>query len=437
MSITRASLLTCFVCLAACGGDGSSDVPTRVEPVSRSEDPRALALREAIEDADLERAGVLIEQVESRLGVEGPCLRARLSALEGDVLEAMRALESARNRWPGDPRPAATAVEVYAQLGRLEAAADEYNRAVSIFGRGPELMRAQGVLAIVTPGAAESGLGMLEEAMRADPGLPFLAAPLATARWLTARQVLARGEVDRAEELARGALELRPGDPDARITLADSLKGRGDFEGAIPWLEGLVAEGVAVEDELAQLHHAAATKAMLAGDREAQLAHYLAARANGFTDQQLGHGALALSAEAERLVGEGLEHERAAEDLSADASQFEAWRAALEDAEESYRAALVYDVGAVEANHRLGTVLFKTERYREAALAWEAAAARARVDSGGEPLPVPLELNAALAWERAERPDLARQSALDYLSREPEGSFAERALIQLERLEQD
>ena len=97
----------------------------------------------------------------------------------------------------------------------------------------------------------------------------------------------------------------------------------------------------------------------------------------------------------------------------------------------------MYDVGAVEANHRLGTVLFKTERYREAALAWEAAAARARVDSGGEPLPVPLELNAALAWERAERPDLARQSALDYLSREPEGSFAERALIQLERLEQD
>ncbi|MEO0651975.1 MAG: hypothetical protein AAFZ65_14975, partial [Planctomycetota bacterium] len=52
------------------------------------------------------------------------------------------------------------------------------------------------------------------------------------------------------------------------------------------------------------------------------------------------------------------------------------------------------------------------------------------------PAAIPLELNAAMAWEEAERPDLARARVLEYLDREPEGAFVDRARAQLARLEQ-
>jgi Tfp pilus assembly protein PilF len=396
----------------------------------RSQDPRAQALREALEEGALDRAEVLLDQVGQRLGSEGPCTRARILALRGDVLGALRALEEARRVWPGDPGPAATTVEIYATTGSLEAATDEYNRAVTVFGRGPELMRAQGVLAVVTPGAAESAVSMLEEALRADPDLPYVEEPLATARWLAGRMALSRGDVDRAEALARAALALRPSDPDARITLADALKGRGDFEGALPWLEALHAEGVAVADELAQLHHAAATKAMLAGDRPRQVDHYLAARRFGYDDERLGHGALVLAREADGALEQGLEAER-----EAAGAPDEARAGLLDRAEQAYRQALVFAPGSVEAGHRLAKVLFDQGRPREAALAWEAAAARARVDPGAAVASIPLELNAAIAWEQAGRADLASERVRDYLDREPGGPYRDAALALIERLE--
>ncbi|MEO0652311.1 MAG: hypothetical protein AAFZ65_16685, partial [Planctomycetota bacterium] len=79
-----------FVLLAACGGGEDGGAPASqgsgVEAAERSVDPRAVSLRVAIEEGDVERARVLLGQVESRLGVEGPCLRARIAALDGNVL---------------------------------------------------------------------------------------------------------------------------------------------------------------------------------------------------------------------------------------------------------------------------------------------------------------------------------------------------------------
>jgi tetratricopeptide (TPR) repeat protein len=425
-TLPRAVVLIALALLPVACDDGAAvAVSGPAARLERSADPRAVALRQALAEGRAGTARVLLDQVAARLGPEGPCLRARLAVLENDVLSALRELESAKSQWPADPRPYATGVEVYTLLGRLDAAQEEYQRGLTVVGRTPELVAAQGVLAIHTTGGAESGLAFLEEARRLDPELPFLTEPLARARSLMARQALRNGELDRAEALARAALELRPADVDARLTLSDVHKGRGDFEGAISWLEALVQEGAAARDDLATLHHAAATAGMVRGDLAGQRRHYLRARELGFDDQRLGHGALVLARAADEELERGLSREREVESA---ALSGEARRSALEAAEQHYREALLLSPASVETFHRLATTLFKLERFREAALAWESARAQVLAGRTAGRIPaVPLELNAAQAWQRAERPDLARERLLEFLQREPEGEFAGRA----------
>ena len=80
-------------------------------------------------------------------------------------------------------------------------------------GLTPELQRAAGVLAIVTPGRTKAGLAMLEEAERLDPGLPFLGRALGQAHLLAAKHAFADG----TPELALERIERRGDEPGAQI----------------------------------------------------------------------------------------------------------------------------------------------------------------------------------------------------------------------------
>ncbi|QDU66673.1 tetratricopeptide repeat protein [Engelhardtia mirabilis] len=427
--IALATVVTLGLLLAACDGGeargAGNSAPTRVE---RSDDPRAAALRTALEQGQTGAARTLYDQVAPRLGAEGPTLEARLLVLEGDVLGALRVLEAAKTDWPGDGRPFAAAAELYAGLGRLQAAQDEVDRGQAVVGRTPALIRALGIVGIATPGGAQSGLQLLEEARRADPNLPFCTEPLATARTLVARIALQQPDLPRAEALARGALELRPGDADARVTLADVLEGKGDFEPAVVLMEALFEEGEVSVDDLRELLTHAATAAMVERDLARQLAHLLRARELGATEAQLGFGATVLRREAQSAIDRGREAQKAARLLDVEGADEElrAMRAEkLAEAEGEYLYARRLDPEAIEAFHRLAQLEWDRGDYREAALAWESAAARVRTLPEGSPRPaVPLHENAAQAWRKAGRPDLARDTLTGYLAEEPEGEWA-------------
>ena len=422
--------------LSACGGGGEGGAGALAfERSQRSDDPRAAALRSSLEKGQAGAARTLYDQVAARLGAEGPTLEARLLVLEGDVLGALRVLEAAKTQWPGDGRPFAASAELYASLGRLQAAQDEVDRGQAVVGRSAALIRALGVVAIATPGGAQSGLQLLEEARRLDPELPFCDEALATARTLVARIAFQQADLPRAESLARAALELRPGDPDARVTLVDVLEGQGEFEPAVVLLEELYGEGQAVLDDLRELLAHAATAAMVEKDVDRQVGHLLRARELGATDAQLGFGISVLRREAEAAIDRGRTAHKSAQLLDVDGAdeELQAMRAEkLAEAEGEYLRARRLDPEGIEAYHRLGQLYWERGDYRDAALSWESGLARLEALPAGAPRPaVALHENAAQAWRRAGRSDLARDTLTNYLAAEPEGRWADssRALL--------
>ena len=161
----RASTLTVALAalaalgLGACGGDGRSSSPPPARASERDGSPLAVALRAAIEDGDPDRAEELLAAAGPALGVERPCLAARIAFLRGDEGAWLRAIEEARALAPADPRPYATASELWSAAGRLDAARRELERGLAAVGElAPELERAKAVLALVTPGGARAGL---------------------------------------------------------------------------------------------------------------------------------------------------------------------------------------------------------------------------------------------------------------------------------------
>ena len=75
----------------------------RRETFQRDESPGARALRTALDFGDFEVARELLKKLETKLGVEGLLLQARLSALQGKHLEVLRWVEKARAQSPADP----------------------------------------------------------------------------------------------------------------------------------------------------------------------------------------------------------------------------------------------------------------------------------------------------------------------------------------------
>ncbi|MBI1382787.1 MAG: hypothetical protein GC161_17070 [Planctomycetaceae bacterium] len=443
---------------SGCGPDAASTAPSNAAGSATasaaaqgafgySTDPRARELRALLEVGAVDGAAALLAQIGPSLGNEQPVLAARLAAARGDALSALTEVERARQADPRDPRPYATAAEIYAGLGRLDAAKREYERGLALLGPSPELTRALGVIGISTPGGVTSGLVQLEQAQREAPELPFLRAPLAEANLLVGRVALLQNDPATAQTHAEAGLALLPGDGEIRRLLGESLAAQGEFAAAAERFEELLAEGQPLAEELARLHHGAATTALKDRDRARAIEHYLRARELGYDREALGFGASVLDGEADKCLADAREAYGRAELLRAGSGGLDALdgeRAALAAELEAERLgelgtaqgalerALTLDPERLEALDLLGSVHLRAGRAREAALAWEAV--WARLDAQGDPPPYPVHLNAARAWEMAERVDLAAELLRRELARDPKSEWAETTRVRLAEL---
>ncbi|QDV08233.1 Tetratricopeptide repeat protein [Planctomycetes bacterium Poly30] len=297
--------LWALVCLGAflpaCGGDseggaGSSSGSAIASSAKRRlMDPKVVNVRELIDKGRPDLARTVLAsfgpQLVADLGVEEPLLRARISFLEGREAEWLALVEEARAIDPKDPRPYATSVEIYAAMGRLEAARAELERGATAVGSvvTPELQRARGIVAIVTPGGAKVGLGFLESAYRADEGLPFIARPLGQAYYLMAQAAFAEDQADLAMERMETSLRFDPEDMDARQFYGKLLIAvRQDFVAGLDVLEQLHREGQAIGVELARHHWQAGLIAQVQGESEIARKHYLRAKELGSREVETG-----------------------------------------------------------------------------------------------------------------------------------------------------
>lgn len=307
------SLVLCAALAAGCGdGDasqrGASDAATSSSDERRDDRPDAVRARDLIDRGRADLARPLVEELADGLGVEGALLLARIEVLEGDTGDWLALVETARASDPRDPRPYATAAELYAAIGRVDAAKDELQRGIEAVGSvTPELQRAQGVLAIVTPGGGRIGLELLETAERADPGLPFLGRPLGQAHLLAAKRAMAERRGEMALERVEASLKYDPDDPDARRFYGEVLIGVArDYDRGLAVLENLLAEGEPVTDVLGRMAWSAGLAAQLERDSEAALRHYLRARELGAIEVEKGTARSFLRAQADASFERGV-----------------------------------------------------------------------------------------------------------------------------------
>jgi tetratricopeptide (TPR) repeat protein len=359
-NLTLATWIAAGLFLVSCGGskDSGSAAPSRGAADRRDRSAGAAELRRVLDAGDAERAAELLETLGSRLGVEEPCLRARLAFLHDDQEGWMRAIESARAAAPDDPRPYATAAELWAAAGRLDAAQAELERGVRALGElTPELERAKGVLAIVTPGGTRIGLECLQRAVARDPGLPFVARPLGQAYLLAAKGALADQDPAAAVDALRKSLAHDPDEPEARELLAQALFAGQRYREAIELYEGLLADGRNVKVELALWHKNFALLRQIDGDRAQATAHYLRARELGLTPDELGSGAHFLRNEAQRLLEEAAGFTAAGDARAAAEREAEAARVEPDPERLAAVRAKAVDEALAQCNHDLPEAL--------------------------------------------------------------------------------
>ncbi|MCZ6597131.1 MAG: tetratricopeptide repeat protein [Planctomycetota bacterium] len=373
----------------------------------RSADPRVVAVRAALAGGRLDVADTLLAQVGEAAGIESPLLRARLALYRGDGIGALREVEAARAAWPGDGRVYAMAAEVYAALGRFQAANEELGAGLREAGRTADLERSTGVCLIAQSGGVARGLEHLERAQKLDPELPFLARPLQQAHLLRGRRALGEDDPVAAMQHAKAAAALWPDDLDVLELEADARASLLDFDRAIELYGRLEAAGRATGDTRALLHKSAGTAELLVGNRAQAVEHFRRARELGMDEAGLGFGATLLSEEVGRRVEAGI--------AAYEAGDLPAARAAFEGA-------LELDAKNHEARNHLGVVCFRAEDYAAAAACWREvldAAAAGAVD-----LPEPVHINLSRALDLAGKKSAALAVLDAYLEREPEGEWA-------------
>jgi len=271
----------------------------------RPTDPRYFSVAQAIESGDVARARR--EWLALPDSLHKTLLNARIYALEGDEIAAVRELEAARERRPDQGVVFATAAEIHAAGRRFSSAEDEIREGLLVAGETPELLRARGVLSLCKEGGALTGLGHLLEARKRAPDLEFCDHVLAEAYRLLGAAALAARSPTEAAAYARSALELEPEDRDAAQMLGDSLAAVGDFDGALARYENLLAAGVDLRVECALMYVKGATAALLESKRELAIERYVRARELGSTREELGFGATVLQEEAAKAVNAGLD----------------------------------------------------------------------------------------------------------------------------------
>lgn len=444
--------------LAACGDGGAAGTVAGAGPSAvareRETSPAARELRAALDAGHAARAEELFATLTGRLGAEEPCLRARLAFLHGDETGWLRAIEAGRAAAPRDPRPYATAAELWAASGRLDAARAELERGVATMGElTPELERAKGVLALVTPGGTRVGLECLKRAVARDPGLPFVGRPFGQAHLLRAKGALADKDPELALEALDESLAFDPDDVEARELRAQALYAGQRFREAIEVYEALLADGRDVRGELATWHKNLGVLAQVAGDHGAARKHYLRGRELGLSDTELGSGVHFLREEARRAMLAGAALAAQGDDAGAavqfvDASGLCADEAELraecadeliaravkafgEQADRSQRAVALTAVEqavALVADDRLSRVLraklyFAEGRFLEAAdeFRWVIDDARAaRIE-----LPEPIHLHLSACHDVSGEREQAREDLREYLREEPTGRWLE------------
>jgi tetratricopeptide (TPR) repeat protein len=402
-----APLLFALVLAPGCGsGEAREVAASPAVSVAPLRAPALAGVRAALEagrraDAEAGLAGVQ--------GFEAELLRARAGVLAGDAIAALSALERARKFDAEHPDLYATEAEVLAALERVQAAAELVAAGRALHPRAPALLRAQGVVELRSPGRGRAALDALERARAADPGLPFLAWPLAQAHVLTGRGRLESAPAE-ATAHALAALALVPALDDARELRAEGLTGERRFAEALTVYAELEARGRSFGDTPAILHQRCATALLLARDSAGAVEHYLAARARGMDDEGLGFGADVLAEEHAAALGRGRAAAAAGD-----------WTTA----ERELARALELAPGDLVAENHLALARFRREDFHGAAAAWEAVLARARLT--GAPLVDPVPLDLAKAWRLAGEPGRARDVLAELLDREPDGPWSDGA----------
>jgi tetratricopeptide (TPR) repeat protein len=377
-----------------------------LRPQPRVKSDALTRLRHALDMRRLDDVRTLLPAA-AEAGSESALLQARAAELADHKSEAMRLLEGALRDSPKDPSVYATAAEIYAAEDKSTTAWTELQRGEAACGESPELLRARGILCITRTGGAEKGLDLLERARRADPDIPFIDRALAQAHLLVAKERMQAKDKTGALEHAHASIAFDPDDVDARRFLADALAAAEDFEGAKAILQDLVAKGERLEPELASMCKRAAIVAMLAHDRDREIENYAAARKYGLSDAELGHGAQRLAEESRAQVESGI-------------AAYE--KSDLETAEKHFRRALELEPDDLAAQNHLATVLFKKQRWSDAAKLWQRVIATAR-DEKLE-LPEPVHLNLAKAQVQGGDKVGAELTLEEYLDRQPSGEWA-------------
>ena len=455
---------------ACSGADGTASAgggPSLRAGTPRSSDSLLVAARNALDDGALSLAVELIGQLGVGPGsqvttgadpVEALLLGARLAAYGGDPVEVSRLIEQARERGPRDDRVYSTAAELHAAKGRLETAAAELQRGVTVCGATPALQRAQGIILICTQGRAREGLKALEGALAADPELPFVGRPLSQAHLLVGKHTMGAGDPALAFEHAEKAVDFDPTDVDARHFYAECSISTGDLGRAIAVYEELHAEGEPLTVELSTLCKNAGVAALVQREREVAIDYFMRARELGLNDAELATGvdvlrqtatALLEQSRAQREAGDSKTAEELAEeaafvDVTLEAAQLDLADFDLErgisaaaagqarEAAQHFEAALAHDPDYLEAHHFLAATLFGLDDFEGAANHWTWVSTTAALES--LELPEPVHVRLAEALERAGRPDEARATLEEYLRTSPQGSFLQETREALEGL---
>jgi tetratricopeptide (TPR) repeat protein len=432
MGGVNARTQTAFVltlALAACGGDetgqseasgagvaGPSSAPASPEAPGRPVQPPQLARSEhdavqnairALEEGDLPEANRSILEIPQSGGLDRVLLRARLRALEGDAVGAVRAVESARTDWPDQGRVYATAAEIHAAAGRIESATDEVRRGLEAAGPTPALSRARGVLSLSRQGGADLGLEHLLEARRADPELPFCDRALSQAHVLLGRKAMAADRPLEALGHAKAAQLALAEDVEARELAAEALEAGGDFDGALAAYEALLADGVDVRATLAVTAQRGSTAALLASDRALALERALRARELGLSAGELGFGTTLIEQETDAAIDTGIAHFAAEE---------------LDQARAAFELALRCTPDSLEAHNHLAVTLYRAEDPSGAARHWRAVVQVAERED--LELPEPVHLHLARALRDDGREGEARKVLEGYLAARPDGRWA-------------
>lgn len=375
------------------------------ERAARANGDAAVALRRAIEFGDLEQARKLDPRVHVG-GPEGELLAARIAALEGRGVDAMRILEAQKSARPRDPDVWATAAELYASRDAFDTAWAEITAGAKACGETAEILRAKGVCWVLRENGAERGLEALTKARALDPALPFCDRALGQAHLLVAKMLVKAEKLPEALESARASLRFDPLDVDARRFHGDVLAATGDFAGALATLRALIAEGHDLGGELALMEKRAGFARLLQQDKAGATDHFLSARAAGLSDEEMSSAADFLREAARARCDAGV-------------AAFEARE--LERAEAEFRAALDLDPDDLASKNHLALVRFRRDDPAEAARLWRVVlevAAREKIE-----LPEPVHVNLAQAELKRGESAAARRVLEDYLRDAPQGEW--------------